>query len=35
MAKKLKLKRLYIYTSEELIKEVQKGLGTLDSRLVI
>lgn len=35
MAKKLKLKRLHIYTSEELIKEVQKGLGALDSRLVI
>ena len=35
MAKKLKLKRLYIYTSEELIKEVQKGLGTLARRLVI
>lgn len=35
MAKKLRLKRLHIYTSEELIKEVQKGLGALDSRLLI
>ncbi len=35
MAKKLKLKRLHIYTSEELTKEVQKSLGTLDSRLLI
>lgn len=35
MAIKLKLKRLHIYTSEELTKEVQKSLGTLDSRLLI
>ena len=35
MAKKLGLKRLHIYTSEELIKEIQKRLGALDSRLPI
>ncbi len=35
MAKKLRLKRLHIYTSEELIKEIQKRLGILDSRLLV
>nr|MDE6930912.1 patatin-like phospholipase family protein [Lachnospiraceae bacterium] len=35
LAKKLRLKRFYIYTVEEMVKEVQKKLGTLDSRLPI
>ena len=35
LAKKLRLKRFYIYTEEEMVKEVQKKLGTLDSRLPI
>ena len=35
LAKKLRLKRFYIYTVEEMVEEVQKKLGTLDSRLPI